>query len=89
MGLVDRIRRLRIRAKRAWRAWRGSPPRFRHFDDLDDDEQAKIKRQMRLTWEQMSDEVRQGLMDKLVEDTEEQTDELNESFRGGNGGTEE
>jgi len=37
----------------------------------------------------MNDEVRQELMDKLVEDTEEQIDELNESFRGGNGGTEE
>ena len=86
MGLRDRIRRLRIRTRRAWRDWRGgSPARLRRFDDLDEDEQAELKRQMMLTWEQMNGEMREVLMNNLVEDVEEGIEELNASLRGGNG----
>lgn len=85
MRLRDRIQRLRRRLVRAYRAYRGITPKLRRFDELDKDEQAEIKRQMRLTWEQMNSERREALMDKLVEDTEEEVEQLNESLRGGNG----
>jgi len=85
MGLRERLKGLRIRTIRTWRAWRGGKPRLLTWDDLSVDEQAEIKHQMRLTWEDMDHEVRETLMDKLQDDVEQEIGELNESFRGGNG----
>ena len=85
MGLPSVLRRLRIRVRRTWRAWRGGTPRLRTWDDLNSDEKADIKRQMRLTWEEMNEETREALLDDVQRQTEAEVDGLNESFRGGNG----
>jgi len=85
MRLRDRILSIRRRLVRAYRAYRGITPRLRRFDDLDEDEQAEFKRQLGQTVEDMNEDMRQALMHKLQEDTEEEVEALNESFRGGNG----
>ena len=84
MGLTDRLRHLRMRARRAWRAWRGSPVRLRRFDVLGEDEQLEFKRQLRQTVEDMDEDVRQALIDRLQEDNAEELEALDESFRGSN-----
>jgi hypothetical protein len=84
MGFLSIIKGFKARFRRTWRAWRGFPG-SRTWDELSPAEQADIKRRMALTWEQINKEYEDSLISKLKDEVEEQVNELDDSFRGGNG----
>lgn len=77
MGIREKMRELRHRLTRAYHAYRGSQPKVGQ-DNAD-------KRERETTWEETDPELRQKLLDELVEDRKAAVEELDGALRGNNG----